>query len=71
MKIFAQWAAIMALIVTMGIALSILYSAITTPCPQEDSLNCNWNAQEQGNGEGQSYVTLSNDFIFIQLAYGE
>jgi hypothetical protein len=28
---------------------------MTRPCPTEDSLNCFWNAQEQGNGHGKSF----------------
>lgn len=26
------------------------------PCAEEDSVNCAWNAQEQGNGTGHSFI---------------
>jgi hypothetical protein len=26
------------------------------PCPAEDSVNCRWNAAEQGNGKGHTFV---------------
>lgn len=28
---------------------------LTQPCPTEDSVNCYWNAAEQGNGTGRSF----------------
>jgi len=30
--------------------------ALTTPCPTEDSQMCTWNAQKQGNGQGESFT---------------
>jgi len=32
------------------------------PCAEEDSTNCYWNAQEQGNGEGNSFIAFSEAF---------
>jgi len=70
-RIALQWSAIMALIVILGITLGILFNAMTTPCAAEDSLNCYWSGSTMGNGQGSSYVTISNDLIFIQLNYGK
>lgn len=28
-------------------------------CPTEDSTRCGWNAQEQGNGLGNSFIALT------------
>ena len=33
------------------------------PCPTEDSTNCYWDAQTQGNGEGQSFIAFNDDVI--------
>lgn len=30
-----------------------------TPCLQEDSRNCLWDAQAQGNGRGQSFIDVA------------
>lgn len=32
--------------------------AVMPPCPTEDSDWCGWNAAEQGNGRGRSFVRL-------------
>lgn len=32
--------------------------ALNTPCPAEDSLDCFWNAHQQGNGHGASFVAI-------------
>jgi hypothetical protein len=32
-------------------------------CPTEDSAGCGWNAQEQGNGRGASFIALSDNLI--------
>lgn len=40
----------------------------TTPlphCPTEDSVNCVWYADVQGNGHGQSFVNLDGEVIYI------
>lgn len=35
-------------------------------CEFEDSTNCIWNAQEQGNGIGQSFVDIDGEITYIQ-----
>lgn len=35
-----------------------LAEAVTTPCIQEDSINCFWNAGKAGNGRGHSFVSV-------------
>lgn len=31
---------------------------VLEPCEYEDSMNCYWNAQEQGNGVGTSFIDI-------------
>lgn len=31
------------------------------PCPTEDSCNCKWDAQVQGNGEGRSFICIGDE----------
>lgn len=38
--------------------LMIVFLAISTPCPTEDSTNCYWDAQAQGNGRGTSSLRI-------------
>lgn len=33
------------------------------PCPTEDSVNCQWDAEQQGNGEGRSFTVDSDGNI--------
>ncbi len=33
-----------------------LPASVNRPCPTEDSFNCYWNAKEQGDGHGHSFV---------------
>lgn len=33
-------------------------AALDTACPTEDSVNCYWVAENQGNGEGESFVNI-------------
>lgn len=35
-----------------------LLIALSTPCELEDSTNCTWNASQQGNGTGSSFVDV-------------
>jgi hypothetical protein len=35
-----------------------------TPCRQEDSRNCWWNAQTRGNGEGTSFVNIHGHYHY-------
>lgn len=54
------------------LALSIgAYNIMSTPCAEEDSLNCVWDASVQGNGVGQSYINISNDTFYTQILIGE
>ena len=39
-------------------ALALIIAALVPPCPTEDSANCYWNAQERGNGTGQSFLAI-------------
>jgi hypothetical protein len=47
--------------------------ANTTPttmwpaCVTEDSTNCYWNADVQGNGIGQSYVTIGDTVHYLDV----
>ncbi|WP_158564072.1 hypothetical protein [Jiangella anatolica] len=36
-----------------------LLMLILPPCPEEDSTWCHWDAKQQGNGQGSSFVTLA------------
>lgn len=49
--------AFIALIATVG-------PAFATPCAEEDSANCSWDATTHGNGLGKSFVNI-NDYIII------
>lgn len=46
--------------------LALILSLILPPCAYEDSGNCYWNAQTQGNGEGQSFVTVAGYWMEVQ-----
>ena len=35
-------------------------------CEYEDSTNCVWNAQEQGNGIGESFVNIEGEIFYIE-----
>lgn len=50
-----------------GVALVMIFVSVyfLDPCPTEDSRNCHWNAQEQGNGQGQSFIDVEG--IIIRL----
>ena len=48
-----------AFLATCAFIAGIFFAAIAlTPCGEEDSINCRWNAQEQGNGQGLSFVNV-------------
>lgn len=32
--------------------------AVSTPCPEEDSVNCYWDAGTAGNGRGHSFYSI-------------
>lgn len=49
------------------LTLMILISLFSfQPCATEDSTQCYWNAQTQGNGEGTSFIAI-NDSIAIHF----
>lgn len=61
----AATAALIASLTGCGLDRSVTVSVDTDervitliPCPTEDSDNCYWDADIQGNGEGTSFVTL-------------
>lgn len=41
-----------------------LMLALSTPCEFEEDTNCYWNAAEQGNGEGESFVDVSGEAYY-------
>lgn len=42
-----------------------VYPNITlTPCAQEDSINCYWDAATMGNGQGSSFVNLDGTLYY-------
>lgn len=43
-----------------------ILALLLSPCPSEDSNFCQWDAQTQGNGLGQSFVALSGNWIVTQ-----
>ena len=36
-----------------------------TPCPTEDSTNCFWDANAQGNGQGQSFFDFNGELTML------
>lgn len=42
----------------MTALLIALLALILPPCPTEDSSQCYWNAAEQGNGTGASFIDI-------------
>ena len=47
----------------MKVLLAILAMA-TQPCEFEDSENCFWNAEVQGNGMGRSFTNVNGDIHY-------
>lgn len=47
----------------MSLLLALMIS-LSTPCEFEDSTNCYWNAQEQGNGQGNSFVDIQGEAYY-------
>lgn len=39
---------------------------LATPCPEEDSRNCWWNAAKRGNGEGTSFLNLHGHYHYVR-----
>lgn len=48
----------------MDIIFALLFF-FASPCEHEDSTNCSWNAQVQGNGEGDSFVDIGGTAFYI------
>lgn len=48
---------------TMTAILLIIVSALFPSCQTEDSTGCYWDASTQGNGQGTSFVAITDDFI--------
>lgn len=66
----ARHALILSIIVAILAAMMLVMAPWMRACEAEDSISCTWNAQEQGNGEGQSFVNwygviipVSNDYL--------
>lgn len=38
-------------------------------CEFEDSTNCIWNAQEQGNGIGESFIDIEGETFYIEAPF--
>ena len=47
-----------------AIILTILL-ALTTPCPNEGSANCYWDAAAQGNGQGTSFIDVGGTAYYL------
>lgn len=47
----------------MTAILLIIVSALFPSCQTEDSTGCYWDASAQGNGQGTSFVAITDDFI--------
>ncbi|MDP2047577.1 MAG: hypothetical protein Q8K33_01605 [Cypionkella sp.] len=43
---------------TIPATIFALLLSLMPACPTEDSTNCGWDAQAQGNHRGQSFVSL-------------
>lgn len=50
--------AIIALVTWAGVTGTTLHIA-ATPCPTEDSVLCYWDGSQRGNGQGSSFVALT------------
>ena len=67
--ILAAWAAMVikvSVVTSASFAGALGQVAGSLPdCPTEDSVNCVWNAQEQGNGEGQSFINKDGVTFYV------
>lgn len=48
-------------------ALFAIALAIFPPCPTEDSSWCGWNAAENGNQRGRSFIALESTIIYGEI----
>jgi hypothetical protein len=51
-------------VIVLGLVFSALFliAFVMPDCANEDATMCIWNAKEQGNGIGQSFITLWDGF---------
>lgn len=47
------------------------FALVNSPCAEEDSLNCVWDAQTMGNGEGQSFIALGFGNFYTQIVLND
>ena len=47
-------------------ALALTAATIASPCQTEDSRNCTWYADVQGNGQGTSFVDIAGMVIYLK-----
>ncbi len=47
-------------LIAIVVLLSNLFVAFGTPCPTEDSQGCYWDAAAHGNGQGTSFVAVTD-----------
>lgn len=43
--------------------IALILALMFGSCPTEDSAQCVWVAQEQGNGAGTSFLALTDDIV--------
>lgn len=70
----ARTALALALLAGVALAAFLLSHAVPRsmgawlpPCRTEDSTGCYWSADLQGNGTGQSYVTIGDTPIYLDV----
>lgn len=49
--------------VLFAVVFGFMAAASIPACPTEDSTGCYWDASTQGNGNGRSFVAITDDFI--------
>ena len=55
-------------IIAITLLAALVLSAVTIarPCPTEDSPNCTWYADVQGNGQGTSFIDIAGMVIYLK-----
>ena len=46
-------------------ALALTAATLASPCQTEDSYNCTWYADVQGDGQGTSFIDIAGLTIYI------
>lgn len=46
--------------------LSLIFSLFMSPCEFEDSTNCYWAANVQGNGSGESFIDIMGTALYLE-----